>query len=126
MFGNTFVPVILSSSFKPVSMDLESEFPTIYDQEVRRFRFISAKEGSVTLKSTLSSGITAGGTARVELMTAFELRRFLFGRERGRRCVCSNARSNLALLVVVGVMGVGVSRISLGMLAAGARGEEET
>jgi hypothetical protein len=45
---------------------------------------MSAREGSVTLKSTLSRGIKAGGTARVELMTAKELL-LLFGRERGRR-----------------------------------------
>lgn len=62
-----------------------------------------------------------GGTARVEFITATELLLLLFGRERGRRWVCSRARSSLALVVVV----VG-SRISLGMILAGARrGEEE-
>ena len=84
---------------------------------------MSAREGSVTLKSTLSRGIKGGGmagTARVELIMATELLLFLFGREWGRRWVCSSARSSLALLVVGG------SRISLGMLLAGARGEGDS
>ena len=49
----------------------------MYDHEVRLFRFMAATEGSLTLKSTLSRGITGGGTVRVELMTATELRLFL-------------------------------------------------